>query len=92
VEDGTGEAQLYVYDDMVATVLKLSTEQWRHLQELAMRTGEFMYQRHKWFSGNSRPKVKLITEKNSKVSMVFMGTVYCRNSRVLVVTLVRREN
>ena len=93
VEDGTGEAQLYVYDDMVATVLKLSTEEWRHLQELAMRTGELMYQRHKWFSGNSRPKVKLTSEKkNSKVSMVFKETVDCRNSRVFVVTLVRREN
>lgn len=40
MEDGTGEAHLYVYDDMVATVLKLSSQQWRHLLDLAMRTGE----------------------------------------------------
>jgi len=76
VEDGTGEAQLYVYDDMVATVLKLSTEQWRHLQELAMRTGELMYQRHKWFSGNSRPKVKLTTEKKTVKFLWFLWEQY----------------
>lgn len=64
MEDGTGEAQLYVYDDIVATVLKLSSQEWRHLQDLAMRTGELMYQRYKWFGGNSRPKVKLTTKKN----------------------------
>lgn len=58
VEDGTGEAQLYVYDDMVPAVLKLSSQEWRHLQDLAMRTGELLHQRHKWFGGNSRPKVK----------------------------------
>ena len=67
MEDGTGEAQLYVYDDMVATVLKLSNQQWRHLQDLAMRTGELLYQRHKWFSGNSRPKVKLTNRKEQYI-------------------------
>jgi len=56
VEDGTGEAQLYVYDDMVSTVLKLSGQQWRHLQDLAMRTGELLYQRH-WCGGRSRPQL-----------------------------------
>lgn len=66
MEDGTGEAQLYVYDDIVATVLKLSCQQWRHLQDLAMRTGELMYQRYKWFGGNGRPKVKLTTKKKKK--------------------------
>lgn len=87
VEDGTGEAHLYVYDDMVATVLKLSSQQWRHLLDLAMRTGELMYQRHKWFGGSSRPKVK-----SSEILYVFlllmMGTVSCRLSRMFVVTLV----
>ena len=54
MEDGTGEAQLYVYDDMVPTVLKLTSQQWRHLQDLAMRTGELVYQRHNWFGGNRK--------------------------------------
>lgn len=72
MEDGTGEAHLYVYDDMVATVLKLSGQQWRHLLDLSMRTGELMYQRHKWFSGNSRPKVNLTTQKPVKVSLLLL--------------------
>lgn len=56
MEDGTGEAQLYVYDDIVPTVLKLSSQQWRHLQDLAMRTGELLYQRHRWFGGDRKVK------------------------------------
>ena len=57
MNDGTGEAQLYVYDDMVPTVLKLSGQQWHHLKDLAMHTGELLHQRH-WRGGNSRPQVK----------------------------------
>lgn len=57
MDDGTGEAQLYVYDDMVPTVLKLSGQQWHHLKDLAMRTGELLYQRQ-WRGGNSRPQVE----------------------------------
>lgn len=56
MEDGTGEAQVYAYDDMVPTVLKLSSQQWGHLQDLAMRTGELLYQRPKWFGGNRKVK------------------------------------
>lgn len=57
MEDGTGEAQMYVYDDMVPTVLKLSTQQWHHLQDLAMRTGELLYQRQ-WRGRNNPPEVQ----------------------------------
>ena len=56
VEDGTGEAQVYVYDDLVPTLLKLSSQQWRHLQDLAMRTGELLYQRH-WYGARGRVEV-----------------------------------
>ena len=57
MEDGTGEAQLYMYDEIVPTLLKLSSQQWRHLQDLAMRTGELLYQRL-WRGGNSHPQVQ----------------------------------
>ena len=56
MEDGTGEAQLYVYDSIVPTALKLTGEEWRHLQDLAMRTGELLYQRH-WHSGSRHQQV-----------------------------------
>ena len=65
VEDGTGEAQVYVYDDLVPTILKLTCQQWLSLQDLAMRNGELLYQRH-WRCGNRGPKVKNV----SKTSMV----------------------
>jgi len=82
VEDGTGEAQLYVYDDIVATVLKLSSQQWRHLQDLAMRTGELMYQRYKWFGGNSRPKLNQgnLSSRETDAKMIFEN--HCCSSQV----------
>ncbi|XP_068693359.1 CST complex subunit CTC1-like isoform X1 [Montipora foliosa] len=52
VEDGTGEAQVYVYDDLVPTILKLSRQQWLNLQDLAMRNGELLYQRY-WRGASS---------------------------------------
>ena len=57
VEDGTGEAQVYVYDDLVPTILKLTCQQWLKLQDLAMRNGELLYQRH-WRCGNRGPQVR----------------------------------
>ena len=57
MEDGTAEAQLYVYDDMVPTLLKLPLQQWHHLQDLAMRSGELVFQRH-WRGGDIHSRVK----------------------------------
>lgn len=45
-----------MYDDLVPTLLKVSSQQWRHLQDLAMRTGELLYQRH-WYGARGRAKV-----------------------------------
>ena len=75
MEDGTGEAQLYVYDDMVSTVLKLSGQQWRHLQDLAMRTGELLYQRH-WRGGSSRPQVQFTASMTRSNGWVFLIVLY----------------
>lgn len=58
VEDGTGEAQVYVYDDLVPTLLRLSDQQWHHLQDLAMRSGELLYQRQ-WYGARGRVKTNL---------------------------------
>lgn len=82
VEDGTGEAHLYVYDDMVAILLKLSSQQWRRLLDLAMCTGELMYQRHKWFGGNSCPKLNQgnLCSKETEAKMNFEN--HCRSSQV----------
>ena len=61
MEDGTGEAQVYVYDDLVPTLLRLSDQQWHHLQDLAMRSGELLYQRQ-WYGARGRVKVKHFLE------------------------------
>lgn len=81
VEDGTGEAQMYVYDDMVPTVLKLSTQQWHHLQDLAMRTGELLYQRH-WRGRNNPPEVNQgnLCSKEAEAKMTLEN--HCCSSRL----------
>lgn len=77
VEDGTGEAQVYVYDDLVPTILKLNCQQWLNLQDLAMRNGELLYQRH-WRCGNRDFKVKNV----SKPSMVpFRNRVFAISNK-----------
>lgn len=68
MEDGTGEAQLYVYDETIQTLLKLSSQQWRHLQDLAMRTGELLYQRL-WRGGTSHPQVQ---RRQSSISRFYL--------------------
>ncbi|XP_078362482.1 CST complex subunit CTC1-like isoform X2 [Oculina patagonica] len=80
VEDGTGEAQLYVYDDMVPTVLKLSSQQWRHLQDLAMRTGELLYQRHRWFGGDRKLNQGNLSSKEAEAKMILEN--HCCSSQV----------
>ena len=68
MEDGTGEAQLYVYDEIVQTLLKLSSQQWRHLQDLAMHTGELLYQRL-WRGGTSHPQVQ---RRQNSISRLYL--------------------
>ena len=68
MEDGTGEAQLYVYDEIVQTLLKLSSQQWRHLQDLAMHSGELLYQRL-WRGGNSHQQVQ---RRQNSISRLYL--------------------
>ena len=59
IEDGTGEAQLYLDDDVIASLLQLSSQQWSQLKDASMNSGELSYQRAWRGEDNARTKVRL---------------------------------
>lgn len=66
IEDGTAEALVYLSDDMVSFLLKLSNTELSKLKSLALSLGELLYQRHSYgYEGGHKVRCMLLKVCNA---------------------------